>query len=845
MEDSGGEKDEKLLERLKDARPSEDHVDRVLRSNLRKKLLSYAEEEPHTVGRYRLRTPIGSGSFGTVYSAEDPSLERRVAIKALSFARSTEALLTEGKVLAKIKHPHVLPVYDVIDDASMGVCLVMEEVPEGNLSAWLTQSPRTLTEVVDVFVQAAEGLAAVHRAGLIHGDFKAQNVLVSSEGAKVADFGLAFDAQDTVSRVGTLAFAAPELVAGQAATAASDQYAFFAALAHALSEHERPNALEATIQRGLRSDPAQRYPSMMVAADALKKHRSTHANARRWVLLLALLLLSSFVAFVAYRTHATHKGCDGTQLADAVWDAQRRDALVKAHPFASTLATRLDQSQSRWSARFTEVCRDDDEFASQSKEKKSARLSCMKRQLTELRAFVSVLSGASQKEVVRAMSYALPKVDACMTPSTLSGSDRVFRSLALARSHFALGQYGQAKALVDAKDAEASPLEEAMRSLVLGRVLARLGEFLQADEELRQSLRTFVKLSDRAHAGEAALALMKNHALSGQPQKALAEGTLAEALLVDGAQRALFHRLMGEAHRLSGEPDAATRHFDQALAENLSNGQRALLQMNIGSVALSLDDVHSAHGAFEKALDFIERDFGKSHPGRALYLNKLGDAKLALCMDAEAVALQQEALAIRQRHYGPADPATASSALRLCEAYLQQGSFDKAKAMCERARDIRVSLFDESHSKVAHTHLRLGDVAYDAGFLSLALIEYEKADRGGSHWVRCEAQAKMLSLGQASRQPLDILKPKTLSELRLFAARVTANKDESALISLKAYVKGRSAMSHLVVLPAFFAMGRIDEARVLIKSGLSACEGPDGGLQRALRELERVAGAKE
>jgi len=153
-------------------------------------------ERGSVIDRYIVIDRIGAGAMGVVYTAYDPRLDRRIALKVMHARGGAQAdvvtrVLREAQALAKLSHPNVVAVYDanVVGDA---VYLTMELICGVSLTRWLKQAPRGVAEVLRVFIEAGRGLAGAHAAGLIHRDFKPDNVLVGDDGrVRVVDFGIA------------------------------------------------------------------------------------------------------------------------------------------------------------------------------------------------------------------------------------------------------------------------------------------------------------------------------------------------------------------------------------------------------------------------------------------------------------------------------------------------------------------------------------------------------------------------------------------------------------------------------------------------------------------------------
>ncbi len=204
-----------------------------------------------TLGPYEIIEQAGVGGMGEVYKANDTRLDRTVAIKILPAnvadnAQLRERFDREAKAISSLNHAHICTLYDVGHENGTDY-LVMEFLEGETLSERLSRGPIPYEEVLQIAIQIISGLDAAHQQGLIHRDLKPGNIVLTKEGAKLLDFGLAkiqlgeeTNAQQAVTRttpltgantiVGTIQYMAPEQLEGQEADARSDIFAFGAVL---------------------------------------------------------------------------------------------------------------------------------------------------------------------------------------------------------------------------------------------------------------------------------------------------------------------------------------------------------------------------------------------------------------------------------------------------------------------------------------------------------------------------------------------------------------------------------------------------------------------------------------
>ncbi len=321
------------------------------------------------VDRYRIVRMIGQGGMGSVYEAYDPQLDRKLALKLVRTGRLADPslrarLAREARTMAKLSHPNVVTIFDA-GDFGNDFFIAMELVPGVTLGNWLTRTGRSYDEVMKVMLAAGRGLSAAHAAGIVHRDFKPDNVLVDEAGrVLVTDFGLAVppprgkpgdnDPGEVPSSalglthagalVGTPRYMSPEQYAGTRLDARSDEFSFAVALYEALYgqrpfegnsideirqavgqgrirpppvDDKVPAYVREALTRALSASPDDRFPSLDALLVAIAKGSASvpvlppgSARATAWVA-AAILGCAALVAAVRLGRGVTGGTTDG------------------------------------------------------------------------------------------------------------------------------------------------------------------------------------------------------------------------------------------------------------------------------------------------------------------------------------------------------------------------------------------------------------------------------------------------------------------------------------------------------------------------------------------------------
>lgn len=687
------------------------------------------------LGRYEVKERLGAGGMGLVVAAWDKQLGRDVALKLVrpellgdqQGDQTRARMVREAQLMAQVNHPNVVTVYDVgtLDD---GIFITMELVKGQTLRAWLEVEVRPWREVVDRFLAAGRGLAAAHAAGLVHRDFKPDNVLLGAAGGvQVTDFGLAWSAQapqgpapealpvspvSGLSRqsavLGTPAYMAPEQLRGQAVDARADQFSFCVGLWEAVhrarpfearhvgellqaidrgprksakggASPSPPAWLDALLARGLCPAPAGRFSTMGELLDRLEQRLRPPRRGLRW---LAAGAVPLGVAAGALAPRLLAPPCeDGAARVDAIWNPiSRREAEQRfqgsqaqlAGPAWKQVEGGLDAWAIGWRKAWVGAC----EAPGKSGEARARSTLCLEARLADFAVMVELMKSA-QGAVIDAAPLVLARLDGpepCLRGETLA-------TVPLPASAEARQQVARARLLAAQADAARASGRHASAM--------RLAKEAVAEASLS---------GHRPAEAEALLALAEEQRARADFERAAQ--TLDQALLAAESGRH-FEAIARIA--LQKVFSVGTHSMKPAEAEAwLTRARGALEQMPRpeleAEVALATAFLRTSQGTAEAAL-----------------------------------APAREALATFQR-LGKAVRALDSQSV-LAQALAAGGQPQEALALAEQVARGRAELFGANHPHTVHSRLDLGSHHAAAGQLGRAVqtltAELEAAQTAG------------------------------------------------------------------------------------------------------------------
>jgi eukaryotic-like serine/threonine-protein kinase len=786
-----------------------------------------------TIGRYVVLGLVGRGGMGEVYAAYDPELDRKVAVKLLRVKPGNGVSLTEGRqrtlreaqAIARLSHPNVVVVYDVGTFQDQ-VFIAMEFVEGNTVTYWLQSQPRTWQEIMKVFRAAGSGLMAAHEKGLVHRDFKPDNVMVGRDGeVRVMDFGLArqvneksssaegatptvnipvvigkhgplaapapesdpmttvllnapprpappagavdlqatsvmFEVQltRTGAMMGTPAYMAPEQFLGTPTDARTDQFSFCVALYEALYG-ERPfsgNTMFAlttavvqghvkeapqsskvplwvrkVLLHGLRSQAADRYPSMHDLIEALGKNPRVARN--RAMVMVAAALIPLALGLGVRQSLANHRSICGGGPArlGGIWDLplaneieSPRQAVVRgafmrtgksyAGDVYATVSRILTGYAQGWANMYREACEATQVRGEQSSEVLDLRMSCLQERLGGLRALTDVFSEANGDVVENAVSAAnnLRSLDRCADvpllrsvvrppedPTTRARVGDLRHQLAVLKALFDAGRYREGLKSAPALVAAARAL--GYQPLV-AETLALMG--------------TMYTKSNDSHAAEQALVESYFAADASRHDEVRAEDALYLVWVV-GYQQGRFV----EAQRWAKTADSVLQRLG---GHELLH---AWLLNNLGGIFEIQGEREAALRAQQEGLALKEQALGSDHPDVGFSEGNLAVVLTALGRNQEALAHVDRSIEILENGLGPGHPELATQLMNRGEILNALGRFHDGRASFERARIIWERELGLDNRNLAYALTGIGVSYLSEGDPSSAIVPLERA----------------------------------------------------------------------------------------------------------------------
>jgi len=725
-------------------------------------------------------------------------------------------LQREAQAMARLTHPNVVAVHDV-GTVGDQIYVAMEFIEGRTLREWTIERERTWREVLTVLRPVAEALAAAHAMGLVHRDIKPDNVMIGApNGVRAAegrvwvmDFGLvrgiASDATDSesgpelddasasISRLrlddvltrvgamlGTPGYMAPEQLAGHTVDGRSDQFSYcvmaweafcgqrpfegdtlaeltYNVLGQRLQPLPRgrkvPARIRRALERGLRVEPAERWPSM----EALLEELSRAAMNRRTRLVAVGLgvVMAGIGAGVYWRVQSPL--CTGAEAAIAdVWSGEHRERVMAAiHAsgvaYADDVWARIVPPLDVWAAGWvdarTDACEATRRRGEQSEAVMDLRMACLARAEVGFAATVRVLAQATPEALEHAHDIVggLPQLSRCddvealraevePPPPELQAAVAAIREeLAEASAQRLAGAYDVALAAVARAEAALDGLAyEPIATevwLELGQVHDELGRYAEAEADLQRVRRIGARWHQWEAVRDATLQLILIiGSRQGRDAEALILEPLADGLIGEDAKAsATLRSYLSWIAYGRGDYVAAEAYLRDALARSEDPIEIAQTRDALGG-ALSAQGRHAeAEAEHRAALAGLRQGLGPGHP---MVARPLGNLALALQSGGKleaAESLHREALALTSATRGEQHPEVAACHSNIALALRKQGKLAEAEAELRTAISIGEATLGPDDLTVAVFHENLGLLLRAAGRLGEALPEQRLA----------------------------------------------------------------------------------------------------------------------
>jgi len=702
------------------------------------------------LGRYIVIDVLGEGGMGVVYSAYDPELDRKVAIKLLqaspedargSSSGSTDQqwLTREAQAMARLAHPNVIAVHDVGQLPGRRVFVAMEQVDGVTLRIWLRDKVRPWREVLEVMVAAGNGLAAAHKGGLVHRDFKPDNVLVGNDGrVRVMDFGLArlrpgettepdrqsdpaiadggsvpsIEARSPLSApltevgtvIGTPAYMAPEIGDGALADARSDQFSFGVALYEALyrarpfgkgeprtrprtpPDSKIPERVQRVVMRAIHADPALRFASM----DELLAELTRASAPRRTPVIAGFVVIglgaAAVAGFAASKTsevpQVENQLCKGAERRLAgVWDASSRAAITKAfaasgRPFQAKTTEAVGKALDGYAAKWTAAATEACE-ATRLRGEQTEEVLSLRQACLDQRLYE-----------LRALVVVLGTADDKMVEA---GDKLVFQLDPLERCANVAALRAPGLPPLEPRD----KVEELRQLLASSKAELIAGRHFGSMEAARKAAILAGEVKYEPYRAEALL--VRGTSLAGIGNTTEANTVFADAVWAGLASNRHDLVTMGAMSNAAvvaeGRVGESKIWLGLARTSAVRLGGDAQLEQRLlqveGLIAAARGDLQEAITSQQKALAIAERTLGADNPALWSDLEVIGVTLAKSGAWEKAIGPLERAMALRKSAVGDDHPDIAAILTNLGAGYSSTNQADKARAAYEKALSIR------------------------------------------------------------------------------------------------------------------------------------------------------------
>jgi tetratricopeptide (TPR) repeat protein len=741
------------------------------------------------VGRYIVLEAIGAGGMGVVYAAFDPELDRKVALKLLrpdsgwlDQGGAGARLLREAQAMARLSHPNVITVHDVGTYGDQ-IFVAMEFVDGVTLRQWLAASARGWREVLEVYRRAGDGLAAAHAAGLIHRDFKPDNVLISRDGrVRVLDFGLARsesapDSDPAVAAtaapgwdetshgvrrtietpltmtgafMGTPAYMAPEQHLRRPTDARTDQFSFCvaiyealygdrpfagktpAALAYEVIKGQIPEAPEDTrvpewvrriVVRGLSVNPSHRHPSMAALLDALSRDPSVARRRILSVVAFAGVAAAGIVAAAMMREAKAAPCQGGGAKVAGVWNDERRGAIRAA--FQATRKAYAGDAVRGVFASF-------DDYASKwaAMRKDACEATRVRGEQSEELLDLKMLCLDKRLAELAALTTVFAKADTKVVRNAVRAADELS----------SLDECQSAEALRTSVRPPADPAARAKLAAIhddvaRAKALLAAGKYKEGLDVARRASAASQELNFRPAQAEALYYRGALESKSGQFANAerslFAAWTAAQAGRDDRrAAEAASWLVSTLGSRQARFPEA--RRWAEIAAATLERlggneeleGTYAMRRGLFAHKLAKLDEAIRYHG---RSVAIAEKLYGEESARLAARLSNLGASYYRKAQLDDALKQFRRALAIAEKTLGPDHPNTGRYVNNVGLVLADQGDYEGALALHQRALAVREKVHGPKHPAVAESHNNLGIAYKELRRLEPSRRHYERA----------------------------------------------------------------------------------------------------------------------